>query len=181
MAADVVLTQFLIFFVFDATLFCLLFVNELRRGLTQWPLETKELFEDRLGLKHELIAEWINLDFVARRTKCISNLIYYPFVVIALLIVSRTVFANYPPSTVLLTRRAGTTNLLQSSLTRAVFFSAMTTATAFGSLWLSNHPGTSSMGKLLALSLICTLAAAILFQPALMGPPRKINPASEDA
>jgi hypothetical protein len=75
--------------------------------------------------------------------------------------------------------RAGTTNLLQSSLTRAVFFSALTTATAFGSLWLSNHPGTSSMGKLLALSLVCTLAAAILFQPALMGPPRKINPTGE--
>ena len=71
--------------------------------------------------------------------------------------------------------RAGTTNLLQSSLTRAVFFSAMTTATAFGSLWLSKHPGTSSMGKLLALSLVCTLAAAILFQPALMGPPRKVD------
>jgi hopanoid biosynthesis associated RND transporter like protein HpnN len=71
--------------------------------------------------------------------------------------------------------RGGTTNLLQSSLTRAVFFSAMTTATAFGSLWLSNHPGTSSMGKLLALSLVCTLAAAILFQPALMGPPRVIE------
>jgi predicted RND superfamily exporter protein len=77
--------------------------------------------------------------------------------------------------------RAGTTNLLQSSLTRAVFFSAMTTATAFGSLWLSKHPGTSSMGKLLALSLVCTLAAAILFQPALMGPPRKIDRTGEDA
>jgi len=77
--------------------------------------------------------------------------------------------------------RAGTTNLLQSSLTRAVFFSAMTTATAFGSLWLSNHPGTSSMGKLLALSLLCTLAAAILFQPALMGPPRHVNAAGEGA
>jgi uncharacterized protein len=77
--------------------------------------------------------------------------------------------------------RAGTTNLLQSSLTRAVFFSAMTTATAFGSLWLSNHPGTSSMGKLLALSLLCTLAAAILFQPALMGPPRKVDPSAGDA
>ncbi|WOJ91070.1 MMPL family transporter [Methylocapsa polymorpha] len=77
--------------------------------------------------------------------------------------------------------RAGTTNLLQSSLTRAVFFSAMTTATAFGSLWLSNHPGTSSMGKLLALSLVCTLAAAILFQPALMGPPRHVNAAGEGA
>ena len=68
--------------------------------------------------------------------------------------------------------RAGETELLQSSLTRAVFFSALTTATAFGSLWLSKHPGTSSMGKLLALSLVCTLAAAVLFQPALMGPPR---------
>ena len=68
--------------------------------------------------------------------------------------------------------RSGVTNLLQSSLTRAVFFSAMTSATAFGSLWLSAHPGTSSMGKLLAISLVCTLCAAVLFQPALMGPPR---------
>ena len=68
--------------------------------------------------------------------------------------------------------RAGHTNLLQSSLTRAVIWSALTTATAFGSLWLSNHPGTSSMGKLLALSLVCTMAAAVLFQPALMGKPR---------
>ena len=61
--------------------------------------------------------------------------------------------------------RSGRTNLLQSSLTRAVIWSALTTATAFGSLWLSQHPGTSSMGKLLALSLACTLAAAVLFQP----------------
>ena len=68
--------------------------------------------------------------------------------------------------------RSGHTNLLQSSLTRAVIWSALTTATAFGSLWLSQHPGTSSMGKLLALSLVCTLAAAVLFQPALMGKPR---------
>ncbi|MFL5266410.1 MAG: MMPL family transporter [Stellaceae bacterium] len=68
--------------------------------------------------------------------------------------------------------RAGRTNLLQSTLTRAVFFSALTTVTAFGSLWLSNQPGMSSMGKLMALALLCTLAAAVLFQPALMGPPR---------
>jgi predicted RND superfamily exporter protein len=69
--------------------------------------------------------------------------------------------------------RAGRTNLLQSTLTRAVFFSALTTATAFGSLWLSDQPGMSSMGKLMALALLCTLAAAVLFQPALMGPPRR--------
>ena len=69
--------------------------------------------------------------------------------------------------------RAGETELLASSLARAVIYSAMTTATAFGSLWFSSHPGTSSMGRLLALSLACTLAAAVLFQPVLMGPPRK--------
>jgi hopanoid biosynthesis associated RND transporter like protein HpnN len=71
--------------------------------------------------------------------------------------------------------RSGRTNLLQSSLTRAIFFSALTTATAFGSLWLSSHPGTSSMGKLLALSLVTTLAAVLLFQPALMGKPRDVG------
>jgi uncharacterized protein len=61
---------------------------------------------------------------------------------------------------------------LESTLTRAVIFSAMTTATAFGGLWLSSEPGISSMGKLMALSLACTLSAAVLFQPILMGPPR---------
>ena len=71
--------------------------------------------------------------------------------------------------------RSGRTNLLQTSLTRAIFFSALTTATAFGSLWLSSHPGTSSMGKLLALSLLTTLAAVLLFQPALMGKPRDLR------
>jgi uncharacterized protein len=71
--------------------------------------------------------------------------------------------------------RSGRTNLLQSSLTRAIFFSALTTATAFGSLWLSSHPGTASMGKLLALSLVTTLAAVLLFQPALMGKPRDVR------
>jgi hopanoid biosynthesis associated RND transporter like protein HpnN len=70
--------------------------------------------------------------------------------------------------------RAGQTHLLQTSLTRAVFFSALTTATAFGSLWFSSHPGTASLGELLALSLACTLFAAVLFQPLLMGKPREI-------
>jgi hopanoid biosynthesis associated RND transporter like protein HpnN len=70
--------------------------------------------------------------------------------------------------------RRGHTDLVQSTLTRAVMFSAMTTAVAFGSLWLSHHPGTSSMGKLMSLALVCTMMAAVLFQPALMGPPREM-------
>jgi len=74
--------------------------------------------------------------------------------------------------------RAGETGLLQSSLMRAVVFSALTTATAFGALWLSSHPGTASMGRLLMISLGCELLVTLLFRPALLGrPPAKRNPA----
>ena len=67
--------------------------------------------------------------------------------------------------------RAGRGQPLQSSLARAVIMSALTTGTAFGSLWLSHHPGTSSMGSLLALSLAWTLISVLLFMPALLGDP----------
>jgi predicted RND superfamily exporter protein len=50
---------------------------------------------------------------------------------------------------------------LDSSTPRAVVFSALTTIGSFGSIALSSHPGTASMGVLLTLSialgLICTL------------------------
>ena len=71
--------------------------------------------------------------------------------------------------------RRGARNLLQTSIARAVIFSALTTASAFGSLWLSSHPGTASMGKLLALSLACTLAAALLVLPAMLGPGNRVD------
>ncbi|HEX4157264.1 MAG TPA: MMPL family transporter [Rhizomicrobium sp.] len=77
--------------------------------------------------------------------------------------------------------RRGGTALVQSTLTRAVFFSGLTTATAFGTLWMSSNPGTSSMGELMALALVCTMMAAVLFQPVLMGPPQKVAaPAAPD-
>ena len=69
--------------------------------------------------------------------------------------------------------RAGAKNLLQSSLTRAVIFSAATTATGFGTLWLSIHPGTASMGELLMISLFWTLVTTLFLSPALLGPPPK--------
>jgi hopanoid biosynthesis associated RND transporter like protein HpnN len=67
--------------------------------------------------------------------------------------------------------RKGATNLLQSSLTRAVVFSAATTASGFGTLWLSVHPGTASMGELLMISLGWTLVTTLFLSPALLGPP----------
>lgn len=64
--------------------------------------------------------------------------------------------------------RAGERHPLGSATARAILFSALTTGTAFGSLALSGHPGTASMGKLLLISLACTLLASLVFIPALL-------------
>ncbi len=64
--------------------------------------------------------------------------------------------------------RAGRGAPLRSATTRAILFSALTTATAFGSLALSAHPGTASMGRLLLASLGSTLLATLGFMPALL-------------
>ncbi len=64
--------------------------------------------------------------------------------------------------------RAGITRFLGSATARAVIFSALTTGTAFGSLALSAHPGTASMGTLLLISLGCTVVTTLLFVPALL-------------
>jgi uncharacterized protein len=64
--------------------------------------------------------------------------------------------------------RAGRHAILGSATARAIVFSALTTGTAFGSLALSAHPGTSSMGQVLLISLGCTLLASLVFIPALL-------------
>ena len=64
--------------------------------------------------------------------------------------------------------RSGETAMLTSSLMRAVVFSALATANAFGALWLSTHPGTASMGRLLMIALGWELLVTLLFRPALL-------------
>lgn len=111
--AYVLLMQFLTFFIFDATLFCL-FVNDLRRAQTLWPAATRKIYDGRLRLETKLVQDWIDLDFAAKRTNCIGSLIYFPFALIALLIVTRsTAFANFGPSL---------TILLMQGLSLAVVF-----------------------------------------------------------
>jgi uncharacterized membrane protein YdfJ with MMPL/SSD domain len=61
---------------------------------------------------------------------------------------------------------------LQSSMARAVLFSAATVLVAFGSLALSLHPGTSGMGKLLTVALLYSLISTFFVLPALLGQPK---------
>ena len=55
---------------------------------------------------------------------------------------------------------------MQSSTPRAVPLSALTTIASFGSLAISGHQGTASMGMLLTISLAYTMPATLIVLPA---------------
>ena len=58
--------------------------------------------------------------------------------------------------------------LVETSTPRAVLFSALTTIASFGTLGLSPHQGTASMGQLLMIAIFLTLACTIIVLPALI-------------
>lgn len=62
----------------------------------------------------------------------------------------------------------GRRDLLASPLNRAVIYSAITNAAAFGALAISPHPGTASMGVVLSVSLVYSLACVMLVLPPLL-------------
>jgi len=58
--------------------------------------------------------------------------------------------------------------LLHTSTPRAVLFSALTTVSSFGSLAISGHRGTASMGQLLTIAIAVSLLVALVVLPATM-------------
>jgi hypothetical protein len=95
------LASALIVFVADTTLLCWRLIEALRderfHGKNSiWPNTSLQEFNKRFGLPKADIDEWIDLVFISKRTKCITPLIYAPFLTIALLLVSGSrLFANY--------------------------------------------------------------------------------------
>ncbi len=96
-------TLFLTLFVADATLLyrqvIKALVEETDNRPNVWPDATLSKFDDRVGLPQGDLEHWVDLVFISKRTKCITTLIYFPFIVVALVIISRSgLFANYAPS-----------------------------------------------------------------------------------
>jgi len=73
--------QFLIFWVADAMLLTRSFVLALNHELPAWPVEALKKWQQGLPLNQATL--WLNLKLVARRTSWVSNLIWYPSLVIA--------------------------------------------------------------------------------------------------
>ena len=65
-------------------------------------------------------------------------------------------------------QQGGRAELGGTSTPRAIVFSGLTTIASFGSIALSSHPGTASMGLLLAVAIGLTLASTLLVLPALL-------------
>lgn len=63
---------------------------------------------------------------------------------------------------------AGSAAALMTSTPRAVLFSALTTIGSFGTMALSGHPGTASMGVLLTITITLSLVCTLFVLPALM-------------
>lgn len=88
----------LLLFVVDATYSFWLFVDQLGHRQSQWPKLTKEKYARLVNIPADdpLLDHWIDVDFIAKRTACIGSLIYYPFLLIAIIILSRSsVFSNF--------------------------------------------------------------------------------------
>ena len=94
--ALVLATWFLIFAVADTTLLTWRVIKGFRTKRGIWPAKTLQQFSHRLKVPPDVLDDWIDLVFVSKRTKCVTTFIYYPFLIIALLVVSRSrLFANY--------------------------------------------------------------------------------------
>jgi hypothetical protein len=83
------------FYVMDARRLCTRFIEILSLNGATWPTEKTEQFkkDDKLWkLSSEEQNEWTTIRFIARRTEAVGKMIYYPFLVLFLLIISRNYF-----------------------------------------------------------------------------------------
>ncbi len=78
--------------IFDATRLCIELSNWFVELRMRWPEQTRTVWKQRLGLEADDLREWLGIEFIARRTEAIGGLIYFPFIVIFVLIISRSAY-----------------------------------------------------------------------------------------
>lgn len=87
---SVILFIYLIFFIVDATRLCLRFIQIAVKEQPQWsPASLARFAPGSTGARLEPLAEWMTIRLIAARTDVVGRLIFWPFVVWFLLIISR--------------------------------------------------------------------------------------------
>ena len=99
LAVAVLSVSVLMFSVTDAIWVCLRFTRELGRPVsTKWPEEILKRELKQYRLPAEALAAWLDVRFVARWTGELIGIVYYPAVVICLMILARSsVFDRWEP------------------------------------------------------------------------------------
>jgi hypothetical protein len=85
-------TSFLLFFVIDAMLLNQRFVNKIMESTTQWSDDLLDEYRPPKAAEPPIdacLAELLDIKAIAERTAAIEPLIYYPFILLALMILSR--------------------------------------------------------------------------------------------
>jgi hypothetical protein len=80
----------LIFLVLDATKLSVRFIQDLSKEQVVWPQYIVDKFVGKLKMDTRYLNGWISIQVIARHTEAVGNLIYYPFVVIILMLISRS-------------------------------------------------------------------------------------------
>ena len=100
--SNVLLMQYLVMLVFDATTFSSYFVRKVRDIDSKWPSSATGRYADKFGLLNgAILSEWIDIRLIATRTACIIELVYFPFIALSIFALSLSaVFDDvplYPP------------------------------------------------------------------------------------
>ena len=123
---------FLIFFVMDATQQSLKFIRHLKVPVTSWPKKLVERFKvkETTGLKEtkglketDGLAEWHDIKFIASHTEAVGKLIYYPFIVLLIMFLSRNRYFDnwdFPISLIIISLINFTYALVSAILLRRV-------------------------------------------------------------
>jgi hypothetical protein len=81
----------LIFVAVDAIRLCDQFTNQLERpNPTKWPRSTVAEFEERTGVREPTVSYWIDIQFIAEWTRMLGPLMYYPLIIMALMLIARS-------------------------------------------------------------------------------------------
>ena len=94
----------LIFFVVDATYLCLGLAYPLIKINTKWPVKAMEEAKDDPDIEREDFAELLDVRFVTKLTEDIGKMIYWPFIVLAVMVAARFPYFdrwNFPVSLII--------------------------------------------------------------------------------
>jgi hypothetical protein len=62
----------------------------------RWPQRTLDHYAAKLHIDRRYVDQWIAMHFIARRTRVIVGLVYYPFIVLSLMVFARSpIFDNW--------------------------------------------------------------------------------------